>query len=220
MSTADAIIRHALIAIIRLPAPDQPGGLHPHEFADLCRALADGNLPISEITLNTPNALDAIHHASTALAVRAHVGAGTVLTPQACHAAIDAGASFIVTPNLNPDVIDAAHQRNTPVIPGVLTPTEAQQAHHLGADFIKVFPANLFGPPYIRDLLAPLPHLRLVPTGGVRLDNLSQWLTAGATALGVGSSLLQKDLIIKRDWPALTALARQWSTAIQSHKPR
>lgn len=199
-----------LVAVIRADSPDQ--------LVDVCRALRDGGCIYSEITMTTPGALDAIHKASQALGADAVIGVGSVLDSETARAAILAGAQFIVCPVLNHEVIDMAHRYGKPVVPGGLTPTEILNAFTAGADLVKVFPANHFGPKYFKDLLAPMPQLRLTPTGGVDLNTAADWLSAGAACLGVGSALVKKDLIKNKDWARLTKIASQFSQIIKQFR--
>jgi 2-dehydro-3-deoxyphosphogluconate aldolase/(4S)-4-hydroxy-2-oxoglutarate aldolase len=157
--------------------------------------LIEAGLPIAEITLTVPNAIDVIATlARRRRATRAVIGAGTVTTAEDARNAIRAGAEFIVSPGLVPEVITVAKAANVTVIPGALTPTEILAAARAGADLIKVFPAqSLGGPAYIRALRGPFPDLPLVPTGGVSLDNVGDFIRAGATAVGVGSELVSGD---------------------------
>ncbi len=195
-----------LVAVIRADSP--------HELVDLCKALRDGGVMFSEITMTTPGALDAIHQASSALGKDAVIGVGSVLDPETARAAILAGAQFVVAPALNLQVIQMAHRYGKPVIPGGLTPTEIITAWTAGADVVKVFPANHFGPTYFKDLLAPMPQLKLTPTGGVDLNTAADWLKAGAACLGVGSALVRKDLIKAKDFAGLTKLAKQFTQIV------
>ena len=198
----NAIADAGLVAIIRA---DSPAGL-----VDACRAMADGGVTACEITMTTPNALEAIALARQTFGDKMLVGVGSVTDPMICGKAIDAGAQFVVSPVLVPAVLAAAHARQTPVMPGALTPTEIFTATQLGADVVKVFPANHFGPTYFKDVLAPMPYLKLMPTGGVRVDNVGEWFAAGAVALGVGSSLVKKEFLKAKDWASLTKLSRQF----------
>jgi 2-dehydro-3-deoxyphosphogluconate aldolase/(4S)-4-hydroxy-2-oxoglutarate aldolase len=141
------------------------------------------------------------------------VGAGTLLTESQAGAAVDAGAEFLVSPVLRPELMTVALAAETPILLGAYTPTECQAAHELGADFVKLFPADTLGPSYIRSLRAPLPHLRLVPTGGVTVDNVAEFLAAGCAAVGVGSSLLRNDWIEAGRWAELSALASRFIAA-------
>ncbi len=191
-----------LVAVIRADSPGQ--------LVDVCSALRDGGVEVSEITMTTPGALDAIHQATEKLGDSCLIGVGSVLDPETARMAILAGARYVVAPTLNLEVIAMAHRYDKPVVPGALTPTEVMTAWQAGADLVKVFPANVFGPSYFKDLLAPMPQLKLTPTGGVSLDTAADWLKAGAACLGVGSALVKKDLIKSRDWAGLTKLAKQY----------
>jgi 2-dehydro-3-deoxyphosphogluconate aldolase/(4S)-4-hydroxy-2-oxoglutarate aldolase len=135
---------------------------------------------------------------------------GTVLDAETARAAILAGAQFVVSPSLDLQVIAMAHRYDRPVMPGALTPTEIVTAWSAGADIVKVFPANHFGPTYFKDLKGPLPHIRLTPTGGVDLTTAADWIKAGAVCVGVGGALVKKELIKAKDWASLTDLARQY----------
>jgi len=197
-----------LVAIIRADSSD---GL-----VDTCQALHAGGVVVAEITMTTPNALEAIAAACKVLADDCLIGVGSVLDASTTRRAIDAGAQFVVTPTFKHEVVEASHELGKPVMAGAFTPTEILTATEAGADLVKVFPANHFGPTYFKDILAPMPHLNLTPTGGVTLDTIADWFTAGAKALGVGSALVRKDLITKKDWPALTDLATQFVAAVQA----
>jgi 2-dehydro-3-deoxyphosphogluconate aldolase/(4S)-4-hydroxy-2-oxoglutarate aldolase len=180
------------------------------EVLDICRALVAGGIRACEITLTTPGAVDAIAAVGRALGDAALVGAGSVLEVAQAEAAIDAGARFVFSSVLDPAVIELVRRRECVSVPGALTPTEIHAAVRAGADLVKVFPANHFGPQYFRDLRGPMPTLRLTPTGGVDLNTTAAWFKAGAVAVGVGSSLVKKDLIAARDWSGLSALAEQY----------
>jgi 2-dehydro-3-deoxyphosphogluconate aldolase / (4S)-4-hydroxy-2-oxoglutarate aldolase len=206
VATVARIETSGLVAVIRADSPTQ--------LVDVCKSLRDGGVDVSEITMTTPGALDAIAKANAELGTPAKgdciIGVGSVLDPETCRAAILAGAQFVVAPTLNLGVIEMAHRYGKPVIPGGLTPTEILAAWQAGADLVKVFPANHFGPQYFKDLLAPMPQLKLTPTGGVDLTTAAAFLQAGAACLGVGSALVKKELIKARDWAGLTALAKQY----------
>src|SRR6185503_14318767 len=126
---------------------------------------------------------------------------------ESCRAAIEAGAEFIVSPITRVEIVEAAHAAARPVMLGAYTPTEAQRAHEAGADFIKIFPADGLGAAYIKALRAPLPHLRIVPTGGVDLNTAADFIKAGCVALGLGSSLVSSKLLNDENWAELTRLA-------------
>ena len=197
-----------LVAIIRA---DSSAGL-----VETCRALAAGGVTVSEVTMTTPGALEAIAAASEELGERCLIGVGSVLDGVTARRAVQAGAEFVVSPVFKREVIEASHTMGKPVLAGCLTPTEMLAATEAGADVIKVFPANHFGPRYFRDVLAPMPHLKLTPTGGVDLATVGAWFEAGAACLGVGSALVRKDLIAAGDWAGLTDLARQFVAAVKA----
>ncbi|HEX4203494.1 MAG TPA: bifunctional 4-hydroxy-2-oxoglutarate aldolase/2-dehydro-3-deoxy-phosphogluconate aldolase [Ktedonobacteraceae bacterium] len=183
------------------------------EAIQISRALLAGGVGALEFTLTNKQALAALEQVRQEFGTRLTVGVGTVLDAEAARAAIDAGAQFLVTPALLPDVIAVAKQREVPIACGAYTPTEMLSAWRLGADLVKVFPASQLGPGYIKDVLAPLPDLRLVPTGGVNLDTCAAFLAAGAYTVAAGSQLVGKDLVRQQDWTALTDLARRFVQA-------
>ncbi|MDB6036578.1 MAG: 2-dehydro-3-deoxyphosphogluconate aldolase/4-hydroxy-2-oxoglutarate aldolase, partial [Verrucomicrobiales bacterium] len=135
---------------------------------------------------------------------------GTVVTAEVAHDAIAAGAEFVVSPITRPSIVKASHSCDRPVMIGAYTATEAQTAHEAGADFVKLFPADGLGPAYVKALRAPLPHLQIVPTGGVELKNVGDWLRAGCAAVGVGSSLIRKDFLEKSSWSELSSLSAEF----------
>ena len=136
-------------------------------------------------------------------------GVGSVLDTEAARAAVDAGARFVVSPVCRTALIDACHGRDVVVMPAGLTPTEILTAFEAGADFVKVFPAGAVGTSFIRDIKGPLPDVRLVPTGGIGIDNAAEWLRAGASAVGVGSALVDRNAVAAGDFQALTIAARR-----------
>jgi 2-dehydro-3-deoxyphosphogluconate aldolase/(4S)-4-hydroxy-2-oxoglutarate aldolase len=168
-----------LVAIVRFPE----GG----PVLDAVDALFRGGIELVEITMDTPGALDAVERAASAGKT---VGVGTVLTPDQVRAAAGAGARFVVSPGLIPPVIAVAHELGLEPMPGVFTATEIIAAAEAGASVMKLFPASFGGPSYLRALRGPFPATPLVPTGGVRLDEVSAYLEAGATAVGLGSELV------------------------------
>jgi 2-dehydro-3-deoxyphosphogluconate aldolase / (4S)-4-hydroxy-2-oxoglutarate aldolase len=194
-----------IIAVVRAQSSSQ--------VIPLSEALIAGGVVAIEITLTTPNAIAAIREARAALGARALFGVGTVLDAGACRAALQAGAEFVVTPICRPEFVAIAHSADRPIMLGAYTPTEAQAAHEAGADYIKIFPADTLGPGYMKSLRAPLPHLRLVPTGGVDVANVGDFLKAGCAALGVGSSLVSARILQAADWPALTRKAAEFVNA-------
>lgn len=202
LATLDRLVRTGVIAVIRADSGEQ--------LVNVCRALGAGGVSACEITMTTPGALDAIAEASRELGDAALVGAGSVLDAATARAAILAGARFIFSPVLSLEVIEMAHRYDCVVVPGALTPTEILTAWSAGADVVKVFPANHFGPQYLRDIHGPLPQVKLTPTGGVDLSTAAEWIKAGAVALGVGSALVKKDLVSGAKWDELSALAKKF----------
>ncbi|WP_117213584.1 bifunctional 4-hydroxy-2-oxoglutarate aldolase/2-dehydro-3-deoxy-phosphogluconate aldolase [Allorhizocola rhizosphaerae] len=189
-----------LIAIVRLRSAD---GL-----LRACQELLDAGVPSVEVTLTTPGALDAIQ--------RLGIGAGSVRTPSEARQAQEAGAAFLVTPTIRPQVVAAAQ---VPVVCGAFTPTEVDLAASEGAAFVKLFPASLGGPRYVREILAPMPDIPLIPTGGVNLSNLADYAAAGAVGVGVGSALADPTLVEARDWASLRQRARAFVQAAATAWP-
>lgn len=197
-----------IIAVVRTDRPEQA--------LPVCEALLAGGVIAVELTMTIPNALDAIRQAAARYGKQALIGAGTVLNADTARAAIAAGAEYVVSPITRLELIAAAHALDKPVMIGAYTPTEAQTAHEAGADFIKIFPADKLGPAYIKSIRAPLPHLRIVPTGGVDLNTAADFLKAGCAALGVGSSLVSRDILQAGNWTELTRLARAFVAIVQN----
>lgn len=180
----------------------------------LARALVAGGVGALEFTYTNRAAGRAIEEVRDALGDAALVGAGSVLDGETARAAILAGAQFVVTPTLKLATIETCRRYATPIVCGAFTPTEILTAWEAGADFVKVFPASVGGPSYIKDVLAPLPQLKLIPTGGVSLDNVAAFIQAGAVGVAVGSDLVNRATIANGDWAALTARARRYSEAV------
>lgn len=176
---------------------------HSEKIADL---YFDSGFTTLEITMNSPGAAATITSLSERFADRLNIGAGTVCTLEELEEAVTAGASFIVTPILSEEVIKAAVTKKVPIFPGAFTPSEIYKAWMLGASMVKVFPATTLGPEFIRDVLAPLPYLKLIPTGGVSIDNFNSFLKAGAAGVGVGSTLFPGNMIKEEQWDKLTEL--------------
>ena len=201
------LLDQGLVAIVRVKEPS--------ELVCLAEALEAGGVRVIEFTMTTPNALDAIRELARSSGDRILLGAGTVLDPETGRAALLAGAQFLVAPNLNPAVIKLARRYGKIVIPGAFTPTEILSAWEWGADLVKVFPATALGPQYLKDVLAPLPQIRLLPTGGVNLGNLEEFLAAGASAVAVGGNLVDARLVRERNWTGLTENARRFTEAVR-----
>jgi 2-dehydro-3-deoxyphosphogluconate aldolase/(4S)-4-hydroxy-2-oxoglutarate aldolase len=174
-------------------------------------AIREGGISVLEITMTVPGAVKVIEEVANRYGNDALVGAGTVLDPETATACISSGARFVVSPALNLDTIACCRQRDIVVMPGALTPTEVVQAWNAGADFVKVFPAGAVGgPSYLKALKAPLPHIRLVPTGGVSLKTAGDFIRAGAAALGVGADLVDINAIREGQSALITERAKQF----------
>jgi 2-dehydro-3-deoxyphosphogluconate aldolase / (4S)-4-hydroxy-2-oxoglutarate aldolase len=199
-----------IIAVVRARAAEQ--------VAPLTEALLAGGVIAVEVTMTTPNAIQAIREASQKFGTCALIGVGTVLDAKTCKEAIEAGAEFVVSPITRPEIAAVAKAADRPVMLGAYTPTEAQLAYEAGSDFIKIFPADGLGPNYIKALRAPLPHLRIVPTGGVDVHNVAEFLKAGCAALGVGSSLVSAQILQESNWPELTRRAAEFVKAAQAFR--
>ena len=196
----DRLLGSGVIAVLR--ARDVQG------LALIARALHDGGVDVLEITLTTPGAVAGIAELAGS-GDGMLVGAGTVLDQAAARSVLDAGARFVVSPVLEPDVIRVCRDRNVPCIPGAFTPTEMLHAWRAGAALVKLFPAAAVGPGFIRDVLAPLPFLRIVPSGGVSLDNAGEWIRAGAAAVSAGGALVGAPI------SELTSRARAFVAAVR-----
>ncbi|GIW89218.1 MAG: 2-dehydro-3-deoxy-phosphogluconate aldolase [Isosphaeraceae bacterium] len=196
------IVEGGVVAVVRSEEPER--------LVEVVAALADGGLTAAEITFTVPDAVGVIRQARRALGDRIVLGAGTVLDAETGRAAILAGAQFLVAPTLNLELIRLAHRYDVPVMPGAFTPTEILTAWEAGADVVKVFPADVGGPSYLKAIRGPLPQVKLMPTGGVDLDTAEAFLKAGAVCLGVGSSLVQPQKVAMGDFEGLKALAAEY----------
>jgi 2-dehydro-3-deoxyphosphogluconate aldolase / (4S)-4-hydroxy-2-oxoglutarate aldolase len=182
----------------------------PQDARFAAEAVAQGGIPIVEITMTVPGALDVIAEL-VRTAPEILVGAGTVLDAAAAQKCADAGAQFLVTPGFDAATVAAARELDLFIMAGALTPTEVMTAWKSGADFVKIFPCgNLGGPNYIRALKGPLPQVPLVPTGGVNLETATDYLLAGAVALGVGGELVQKEALKARNGELIRGFAKQF----------
>lgn len=209
MNKADIIERMlnpGVVAVIRADSSEQ--------LEHVARALRDGGVTAMEITMTTPNALEVIKSVSRALGDSILMGVGTVLDETTARLALLAGAEFVVTPVMRPDVIALCNRYSKPIVAGAYTPTEALAAHEAGADFIKIFPADSLGPGYVRAVRAPLPQLQIIPTGGVDEHTAGDFIRAGCPAVAAGSSLVRKDILARGDWPALSDLAGRFVAAV------
>ncbi|TKK71587.1 bifunctional 4-hydroxy-2-oxoglutarate aldolase/2-dehydro-3-deoxy-phosphogluconate aldolase [Ilyomonas limi] len=207
MSTLSYILQHKIVAIMR--------GMPPKDSISLANALYKGGINMLEITLNSPDALSVIEELSQQFKDKMLIGAGTVLTAQEATDAINAGAQFIISPALDIDVIKTTKNAGKVSIPGAYTPTEIVQAQRSGADIIKVFPAP--NAAYIKNVLAPLNQFKLMPTGGIKVDNIKDFAAAGAVAFGIGSALVNsKEEVNELYLQNLEDKARRFTGAIHA----
>jgi len=211
-ATLDRLLATGVIAVVRLRSGD---GL-----VRVAEAIGTGGVDAIEFTMTTPGALEGLAAAKAELGGRVVLGAGTVLDPATAEAAIRAGAEFIVAPTLLIETIEAAQRHDAVAIPGAFSPTEILAAWNAGADLVKVFPATGLGPRYFRDVLAPLPHVRLVPSGGVDLTTAGAFIEAGAAAISVGSQLVDSGLVAAGDFGTLTERARAFRSAVAAARAR
>lgn len=200
------IVDNGIIAIIR--------SQEEINLVKLVESYAKGGISSIEITMNTPGALEAVREISNNMP-EVQIGVGTVRNTGEAGRAIEHGARYLVTPITDPEIIEIAHKNDIPVAMGAFTPTEVYNAHQFGADLIKLFPAANLGPSFMKAVLAPMPPMRMVPTGGINLQNARAWLEAGASALGVGSALVDPQLIAAEDFAGLTALAQKFASLVQ-----
>lgn len=197
-----------VVAVIRMK--------DPAKLRAVVDALAIGGVRALEVTMTVPNAVALIRELAPTMPDGFLLGAGTVIDAATAHAVIDAGARYVVSPVFRPEVIAACHERDVPAMPGCFSPTEILAAHDCGADVVKVFPATMLGPQFIKDVRAPLPQVKLMPTGGVTLDNAGDWIRAGAVAVGVGSALVDIKAIDAGRFEVITANARRVVESVTS----
>jgi 2-dehydro-3-deoxyphosphogluconate aldolase / (4S)-4-hydroxy-2-oxoglutarate aldolase len=196
-----------LVAVIRKPKQSQ--------INSIAEALVNGGVGALEITVDTPGALQMIHQIKETYGDKVLVGAGTVLDAISAKGAIDAGADFIFSPIFDIETIQITNRYGRISIPGVMTPTEIVQAYSAGADLLKVFPGDSLGIDYIKNLMGPLPHIPMMPTGGVSLDNVEQFIKSGAVAVGAGGTLVDKKAIEAGRYEVLTQIAAEFTKRIQ-----
>jgi 2-dehydro-3-deoxyphosphogluconate aldolase/(4S)-4-hydroxy-2-oxoglutarate aldolase len=194
-----------ILAVVRAPRIPDP--------AELCAALASGGIRAVEFTYTTPGLPEILKAAVAAQQPGQHVGAGTVVTAEQAQAAIDAGAEFLVTPALRPDVAAVAARHGVPVFLGALTPTEVLQAMDLGAAAVKIFPASAVGPRYLKDLRGPFPDAKLVPSGGVSSANARDFLDQGAFAVCCGTEVVPPATVAEGGHEEIARLARRFVDA-------
>ena len=201
-----------VVAVVRL----QDAG----PLLQVAEALQAGGISAIEFTMTTPGALAVIEQVTSRYPDKVVWGAGTVLDPETCRAAILAGARFIVAPTLNPRVIEVCRRYSVAAVPGAFTPTEILTAWECGADVVKVFPATALGPTYFKDVLAPLPQVKLLPTGGVSLENCGDFIKAGAVAVAVGSNLVKPADVAAGRFEAIAERAAQFAAAVRSARSK
>ena len=199
-----------VVAIMRAKSSDQ--------LLAAAAAILEGGVRAIEVTMTTPNALEVINQATTRLGDNVLFGAGSVLDSETARAAILAGAQFIVCPTLNLGTIETCKRYSIPVVPGAYTPTEILTAWQAGATMVKVFPASIGGPGYIKAVKAPLPQVKLSAVGGVDLDNMADFIRAGCEGVGVGSDLVNQKLLDAKDFREITERARRFRE--EYHKGR
>jgi 2-dehydro-3-deoxyphosphogluconate aldolase/(4S)-4-hydroxy-2-oxoglutarate aldolase len=201
-----------VVAVVRSPDSQQ--------LVEVCRALAEGGVTTVEITMTVPDALDVVRQVRRALGDHVLLGAGTILDPETARAALLAGAEYLVAPTVNLDVIRLCQRYDKLVMPGAFTPTEILAAWEAGADIIKVFPADVLGPAFFKAVRAPLPQVRLMPTGGVDLNTAADFLKAGASCLGIGSQLVEPKAVAERDFDRIRELASRYIAIVKETRAR
>lgn len=210
------VLSSGIVAVIRSTSSEQ--------LVDVARALYEGGVDVLEVTFTVPRALEIIAAVRKSLGDKVLLGAGTVLDPETARAAFLAGAEFLVAPTVNLDVIRLGNRYDKLVMPGAFTPTEILTAWEAGAQVIKVFPADIGGPAYLKTLHGPLPQVRLLPTGGVNLSTIGDFLKAGACAVGLGGALVEPQAVQAGDMARITSLAQQYVALVKqtraAMKPR
>jgi 2-dehydro-3-deoxyphosphogluconate aldolase/(4S)-4-hydroxy-2-oxoglutarate aldolase len=196
-----AIEECGVVAVIRMQEPEKLGAV--------IAALIEGGVRALELTMTVPRAIEMIAELAPTLPDGFLIGAGTVLDAETACRAIEAGAQFVVGPVFRPEVIAECHRHDVAALPGCFTPTEILSAWDAGADIVKVFPATSLGPKFLKDLRGPLPHVKLMPTGGVTLDNAGEWIRAGAVAVGIGTALVDTAAIAANDYRILVTNAQR-----------
>ena len=199
-----------IVAVVRTETAEQVKGA--------VKALLAGGINTVEITFTVPRAVEMLAETKKEYGDDVLLGAGTVTTPSNAAAAIGAGAQYVVSPNTNPDIIHLCCVEGIAVMPGAMTPSEVVIGWQAGAQMIKIFPGDILGPKYIKLLRAPLPDVRLMPTGGVSIENVGEWLEAGANAVGVGGKLVDKEAMKTGQFEVITEKSKQFLDAIRSYR--
>jgi 2-dehydro-3-deoxyphosphogluconate aldolase/(4S)-4-hydroxy-2-oxoglutarate aldolase len=204
----DRLLDSGAVAVIRMTDASR--------VVRVAEALAAGGLSAVEITMTVPNAIPLIRTVSGELGDGVTVGVGTVTDLDTARRAVEAGARFVVGPVCNDALLQAAQELEVPVIPGAFTPTEVLRAHEAGAAMVKIFPADVVGPGFVKAILGPMPSLRLMPTGGIDASNAGAWIRAGAVCVGVGGALLDRQAIAEGRYEVVTDRARELIRALRS----
>jgi len=205
--TLQRILKSGIVAVVRSESSAA--------LVKVVQALAEGGVTAAEVTFTVPDAVEVIRQIRREVGDAVVLGAGTVLDSETARAAILAGAEYIVAPTLNLDVIRLCRRYDKVVMPGAFTPTEVLAAWEAGADVVKIFPADVGGPAYLKALRGPLPQIRLMPTGGVDLSTAESFLKAGACCLGVGSALVDPNAIASGDFARIRDLAAQYAAIVR-----
>ena len=189
-------------------------GVGGDKIIDIANALYQGGIRLMEVTCNTPGVSQMIGKLSQEMTGKMIIGAGTVITKDLCEQVIEAGAKYIVAPDVNPEVIEYAITRDIPVLPGAATATEVLTAARAGAKMVKIFPAAALGPDYIRQLRGPIDNVDFVAVGGVRLENISDFINAGCLAVGIGTGAIGTQHLIQHNQARITETARNYKEKI------
>ncbi len=211
-SDLQRVLDLGIVAIIRAPSGDQ--------LVQVAEALHAGGVDVIEITFTVPRAVEVLAEVSRKLGDKILLGAGTVLDSETARAAMLAGAEFIVTPAVRPGVIEICNRYDKVVMSGAFTPTEVLQAWECGSDVVKIFPAEIGGTTHLKALAGPFPQIRLLPTGGVNLNTLGDFMQAGACAVGLGSSLVTKEHLAKGDFAGIQKLAEAYVAKVKEVRGR
>ncbi|HPD45569.1 MAG TPA: bifunctional 4-hydroxy-2-oxoglutarate aldolase/2-dehydro-3-deoxy-phosphogluconate aldolase [Anaerohalosphaeraceae bacterium] len=209
-SVYELVRRHGIIAIVRAVGPDL--------IVDIAEAFYAAGVRPLEVTCNTPGFAGMIRTLRNCTAGRMIIGAGTVVTEDLCRQALAAGAEYIVAPDVNPDVIRCCLRRDVAVFPGAQTATEILTAARHGARIVKIFPASSVGPAGIRQLRGPIDNVDFLAVGGVTLDTIAEFINAGCIGIGIGGSVINKDVLARRDWASLTAEVARYVAAVNASR--
>lgn len=211
-NTLTKLLNNGIFAVVRMKEADK--------LYKIVDALLTGGINNIEITLTVPNAPESINKLKERHNTDMIVGAGTVLTLENAQKVLEAGAEFVVSPVFNREVVELCKSKQIVVAPGCYTPTEVLAAHNAGADMVKIFPATSLGPKYFKDILAVLPFVKIMPTGGVTIENVGEWVAAGASAVGIGSDLISKDIISNENYSLLIDKSKKLVNNYQEAKAK